>query len=120
MKNLPAIRERFLQENTQMKLGHLASDLARIASLLNMQAGEKALQNVMEETKFFAEWTAPDTDPETQAFLLEIRSLITEKELEWDSLSNDENWRDETAKCLRNLSNKLLKKAGFEIDDRQI
>ena len=96
-----------------MRLGHLASDLARIANLIGMRAEKETLKGVMEEAKFFAEWAARDVQLEVQMSLAEIQGYIAQKELECGSLSNDGEWKENVTRRLRAWSDELLKKAGF-------
>ena len=84
---------------------------------MKSEGNTKIVKGIMEESKHFAEWTTPEVAVDTQTFLAEIKTFIAQRELEWDSLSKNGSWRDETAKHLRNWSDKLLKKAGFEVDD---
>gem|GEM_PF-5266388 len=83
-----------------MQQGQLASDLARIASLLGMKVEDETTRGVMEEARLFSEWTGanPGISPETQ---------------EWDSKNQDTVWRKELSDCLRAWSDDLLKEAGF-------
>jgi len=96
-----------------MRLGHLASDLARIATLSGMPDEEETIKGVLEEAKFFAEWAAQEAELNVQMFLAEIQSFLALTELQWPSLSKDFQWRQEIAGRLRAWSSELLKKAGF-------
>ena len=115
MSRLAEIQVRFLKEENSMKLGHLASDLARIASLTEMKAGRTALKSVLEEAKYFSEWAATATNVplETQMFLAEIQSFIAQKELEFDSMFENQEWRAGLRSRARVWSQELLKRAGF-------
>ena len=102
-----------------MRLGHLASDLARIASFIEMQLKTEAVKSVIEESKFFAEWAARDEKPEIQMFLAEIRSFLAQKESELNFLSNNKEWKKEVSQYVRACSDGLLKKAGLiDADER--
>lgn len=113
MRNQPEIQERFLKESPEMRLGHLASDLARIASFIEMQLKTEAIKTVIEESKFFAEWAARDAKPEIQMFLAGIRGFLAQKELELNSLSSNQEWKKEVSQYVRACSDGLLKKAGL-------
>lgn len=76
MKNLELIKERYLREPFNRKLGHLASDLARISSFLDNSINIKAAEDVLEESKFFIEWTAPEAPSHLQALLSEMQSKL--------------------------------------------
>jgi hypothetical protein len=65
-----------MKEPLSRRLGHLASDLARIASFLDNSMNKKAVESILEESKFFIEWTAPDAPAPVQAFLSEMQSKL--------------------------------------------
>ncbi len=73
MKDISAIRKRYISESIDKRLGHLASDLARISSFLQNVLNKKVVADILEESKYFIEWTAKDVPFDTQIFLLEIQ-----------------------------------------------
>ena len=115
MKNLIEVQNRFSKENSKMQLGHLASDLARIASFIDIKMDARALKSVIEEAKYFAEWTAtaPGVTLETQIFLAKIQEFVAQKELEFDCMFEKEEWRAGVRSRARAWSDELLRKAGF-------
>ena len=117
--NPSKLQERFFKEKPKMRLGHLASDLARIAFLLGKELEKETVESVMNESKFFAEWAAQDVDPETQILLAEIQGCLAQWELEWSSLSANIAWKNKTARILRTWSDELLKRAGFFDSDER-
>jgi hypothetical protein len=72
MKNIDQIKERYLKESFNMRLGHLASDLARISSF----SDKNAIKDLIEESKFFIEWVASEASFEVQVLLAEIQSKL--------------------------------------------
>lgn len=76
MKNLKEIKERYLREPFNKRLGHLAADLARISSFLENSMNLKSAKDILQESKFFIEWTAPQAPLEMQAILSEIQSKL--------------------------------------------
>lgn len=113
MRNQIEIQERFLKEDGKMRLGHLASDLSRIASFIEMQLDTNVVCDVIEEAKLFAEWTAQGREFEMQTFLAEIQSTLAQRELELSSLLRDPGRKIEFIRFLKTSSSHLLKKAGF-------
>lgn len=71
MKNIDKIKERYLKETFDRRLGHLASDLARISSF--SEKNIDVIKDLIEESKFFIEWTAPDATFDVQVMLCEIQ-----------------------------------------------
>ena len=68
-----ALRERYLRDPLPIRLGNLASDLARIASCSENPKNHEVVMSVLEESKYFAEWAAAEAPPETQAILAEVQ-----------------------------------------------
>jgi hypothetical protein len=113
VKNQTEIQQRFLKENPLMRLGHLSSDLARIASFMEIPNEEQATRSVIQESKFFAEWAASEVDLETQMLLAEIQGFLTQMEKAWNSSYKNSIWQKNCAQRLRNWADELLKRAGF-------
>jgi hypothetical protein len=77
MQNMETIKNRYLQDGLDKRLGGIAANLARIASFSINPQNWEAVQTMLEETKFFIEWTAPDAPLNVQAFLVEVQIQIT-------------------------------------------
>lgn len=69
-------RGRFLHLKLPMRLGSLAADLARVASLARHDVANPALDAMLEESLYFIEWTAADTEPEIAAELVDIQRML--------------------------------------------
>ena len=76
MKNHAIIKERYLQEPVNRRIGHLASNLARISTFLENSKNEEAIKDILEESKFFIEWTARDAPYEVQVMFSEIQPML--------------------------------------------
>jgi hypothetical protein len=73
MKNLNAIRERYLRDALPVRLGGLAANLARVKSFSAHPDHRAVIESLLNESKFFIEWTALDADPKAQAELVELQ-----------------------------------------------
>ncbi|MBI4395169.1 MAG: hypothetical protein HY583_03120 [Candidatus Omnitrophica bacterium] len=113
MKNQLEVQKRFLQEDTNMKLGHLASDLSRLASLVEMGNKAQTIKGVIEESKFFCEWSVRDFELDIQTLLAEIQSFLSQMELQWDFLSHQNEWRESVVHKSKVWSQELLQKSGL-------
>ncbi|MFH1407355.1 MAG: hypothetical protein ABIH01_05095 [Candidatus Omnitrophota bacterium] len=80
MKNLDLIRNRYLKDPLPVRLGNLAANLARIASFSGSGKNREAIKSLMEESKFFIEWTANEASPEIQASLVELQVKLALRE----------------------------------------
>lgn len=76
MNNLEQIKERYLKEPFDKKLGHLASDLFRINTFLTHNSNIKVIEDIVEESKFFIEWLAPEAPYNIQEFLSQMQSKL--------------------------------------------
>jgi hypothetical protein len=59
MGNIQEVKKRFLKNNLTVRLGCIAADLARLNSFSKMPNNRQAVQDLIEESKFFIEWTVP-------------------------------------------------------------
>jgi hypothetical protein len=76
MKNLDSKRARYLRDPLPIRLGGLAANLARIASLARHDISNAAIEAMFEESLYFVEWTAADAEPEVAAELVDIQLMI--------------------------------------------
>ena len=75
-ENINRIKERYLKESFNKKVGHLASDLARISSFIENSSNKRAILGILAESRFFIEWAAPEATLEIQAFFCEMQTKI--------------------------------------------
>jgi len=109
---LASLRTRFLKESPRMRLGHLAADLARIASFASQGAVAQA-KPIIRESKFFAEWTADQSELEVQQLLSDLQSLLARKEREISRWAENAAILQSAAKEMKRTSEELLKLAGL-------
>ena len=69
-------RERFLLDPLPVRLAGLAADLARVASSARHSTGADSVATMLEESQYFIEWTAAETEPEVAAELVDMQRLI--------------------------------------------
>ena len=103
------IRQRFLQDPLPIRLGGLAADLARISSFAENPANRDAVASLLEESKYFAEWAAPDAPLETQVVLAEIQRVLAVWERRWLSGAPDQTMRAEAQR----KSDEIIELAGL-------
>jgi len=76
INNLDEIKSRYLREPFNRRLGHLASDLMRIAGFLDNIKNRKIVTDILEESKFFIEWAAPESPSHIQELFSEMQSRL--------------------------------------------
>ena len=113
MKNLEDIKTRFLKEPFNARLGHLASDLVHIASFLEYPKDIKAANDVLEESKFFIEWTAPGAPFDVQSFLSEIQPQLSLWHLKLQQQKGNLKDIGEVKRLTRRWSDRLLEISGL-------
>ncbi len=73
MKDWTAIKQRYLQDNLPTRLGGLAANLARIKSFARREENFNAVNSLIEESKFFIEWTALALEINKASELVELQ-----------------------------------------------
>ena len=105
MQNLKEIKVRFLRNNLSMRLGCIASDLARLKSFSQMPNNQKAIMGLIEESKFFIEWTTPNASLAIQGELVKLQIEL--------SLLNYSLRRKEIINLADKWSKKILELSGL-------
>jgi hypothetical protein len=77
IKNLDKRRDRYMRDQPAVRLGGLAANLARVSSIAHEPAERQAVLDLVEESKWFIEWTAPTEAVETAARLAEIQVALS-------------------------------------------
>ena len=73
MTDRAAIRQRYLRDPLPVRLGGLAANLARIKSFSNHPDHRDVVESLLDESKFFIEWAAPEAESDVQAELVELQ-----------------------------------------------
>ncbi|MEG4322908.1 MULTISPECIES: hypothetical protein [unclassified Microcoleus] len=62
MRDWNALKSRYLRDELPIRLGNLASNLARIKSRCQNSANGELVEGLLQESKIFIEWTAMDAE----------------------------------------------------------
>lgn len=73
MKDWTVIQERYLRDALPIRLGGLAANLARITSFSRNIANYDVVESLLNESKFFIEWTANEAEVNAAAELMELQ-----------------------------------------------
>lgn len=112
-KNWETIHEQYLRDGLPVRLGGLAANLARVKSFSNHPGHRDVVEGLLEETKFFIEWTAPDARLEMQAELVELQIQLASWQLNWSNIWVDPGRREAVAEEAGLWSDRLLKISGL-------
>jgi hypothetical protein len=113
MKDWTAKRECYLRETVSNRLGELAENLARIASFCGNDLNGEAVASLIEESKFFIEWTAIDAGIDQAAELVELQVQLARWQLGWSSIWVDEAKRESVAEQAKNWAERILGMSGL-------
>lgn len=113
MKNLSEIRERYMRDTLPIRLGGLAANLARVHSFAKNPSNREAVNSLLDESKYFIEWTAGETEVEIAAELVEIQIQLACWQRNWEQV-----WADRTARAMigeqaHAWSSKVLENSGL-------
>jgi hypothetical protein len=108
MKNLEAIKKRYLQDDLPTRLGGIAANLARITSCSSRPVDWEAVQSMLEESEFFIEWTAPEAPLNVQALLVELQIQLALWHRIWPKVYADPQQREKLSQLARTWSQDVL------------
>ena len=113
MKNLEKRRSRYLQDFPPVRLGGLAANLGRIASFSKYADHQDVVDSILQESKWFIEWTASELEIHEAAELVRLQVQLALWQLQSKNRWNDESWRLELAADSRRWSERLFEMSGL-------
>jgi hypothetical protein len=113
MKNWTVLQNRYLGETLPTRLGELAANLARISSFSHNDLNRDAVASLIEESKFFIEWTAMDADIDLAAELVELQVQLARWQLGWQNIWVDQARKLEVVNQARVWANRVLEMSGL-------
>jgi hypothetical protein len=113
MKDWKHIQERYLRDAIPVRLGGLAANLRRINSFAAQDASRDTVASIIEESKFFIEWTAHDTQIETAGELVEIQVQLARWLYAWLQIWPDLTRRQQVAEQSLAWSERVLTLSGL-------
>lgn len=113
MNDWTSIRERYLRDTVPIRLGGLAANLSRIKSFSTLEASRDAVESVIDESKFFIEWTAAETEIQTAAQLVELQVQLARWQQTWAETWNDPSQRKQMAEQSATWSRRVLEMSGL-------
>ncbi|MGJ5633939.1 hypothetical protein [Nostoc sp. CALU 1950] len=103
---------RFQGENTSHRLGHIASNLARLRTFCDT-AYKEAVESVTDETICFIEWTAAEIEPEYAEELVNIQVQLARWRLTFNSIWSDSSERRNISEQASAWSEQVLDMSGL-------
>jgi len=115
MTNKEKKRERYLRDSLPRRLGGLAATLGRISSSARNANDPAVVRGLLEEAKYYIEWTAAETEPETAAELVSMQTLITLWEKGWESAFQNKSQRTLLSVQAKLWSDRALDMSGLAV-----
>jgi hypothetical protein len=106
-------KERYLRDPLPVRLGNLASNLARIKSIATRPDLGEAAKRVIRESKHFVEWAGKDADLQIQIELVELQRQLAWWQFKWNEIWNDLERRASLAEQAGAWSQKILDHSGL-------
>lgn len=113
MRDWTAIRERYLLDGLPIRLGGLATNLSRIKSFAAHEASREAVESLIDESKFFIEWTAAEAESHTAAVLVELQIQLARWQWNWARIWADPEQRRQVAEQSSAWSKRVLEMSGL-------
>src|SRR5262245_6010214 len=113
MRDRTAIQERYMRDSLAIRLGGLAANLARIESFSDHHEHLEIVYELLDESKFFIEWTAPDTELEVQVELINLQRLLAQWQYRWTDIWVDPEQRSSISRQVGAWSKRILELSGF-------
>lgn len=113
MKDWSQIRERYMRDDLPVRLGGLAANLNRIKSFSVNEGSQAVVESLIDESKMFIEWVAPDTEVNTAEKLVELQVQLALWQLQWKLIWPDPVKRRQLAEQSANWSKQVLELSGL-------
>jgi len=72
-----------MRDDVAIRLGGLAANLLRIKSLCKHDSNRDMVEGIIDESKFFIEWTASEAEIEVAAELVELQLQLAGWQRQW-------------------------------------
>lgn len=118
MRDLTALKDRYMRDEVPVRLGNLASNLAHISTYAKTARHPDALRKLIDESRFFIEWTAAQVDAERAAQLVDLQIELCRWYWRWPVIVDDREQQTQLASQARKWSTLVLELSGL-LDDEE-
>jgi hypothetical protein len=113
MMNREMRRERYLRDALPVRLGGLAANLRRVGSFAQHEANRDAVEGLLDESKYFIEWTAGEAEVGIAAELVELQVQLARWQRNLASIWADLEQRRQVSEQSRAWSDRVLDLSGL-------
>jgi hypothetical protein len=89
MNNLAALQQTYIQSNPFQQLEFIANRLNRIATICNESKDLSSAIELIRESQYFIEWTAPNISIDDAVELVELGRILADWKFRWLEISSD-------------------------------
>ena len=113
MKNKEKKKIRFLRDPLPIRLAGLAADLARVSSSARHESGDASVEEMLEESQYYIEWTAAEADVEVAGELVDMQRMIALWRRIWSEARPSRTQRTLLSVQAKKWSDYALEKSGI-------
>ncbi len=113
MTDRSTVRERYLRDSLPIRLGGLAANLARIKSFATRGASSNAVESLIDESKFFIEWTAGEAESQVAEQLVMLQVQLARWQCDWSRIWVDPVQRQKLSDESSLWSKRVLEMSGL-------
>lgn len=113
MRDYRAIHKRYLRDPLSIRLGGLAANLARVKSFSTLGQNDILVNSLLDESKYFIEWTAAEAEAEVTAELVQLQIQLARWQRKWPSIWADASQRMAMAETAKRWSERVLDLSGL-------
>jgi len=107
------LRARYLNDPIPIRLGGLAANLARISSFSKNEGHRDAVSTILQESKWFIEWTAGELDIQKADTLIRLQVQLAIWQIQSQKKWHNVNWRFELKAKAQEMSQRILEMSGL-------
>jgi hypothetical protein len=113
MSNLETLRQRYLKDDISIRLAGLAANLLRIANFSKNLNHQEIVASILNESKWFIEWTAAELEIERAAELVGLQLQLAAWEFHSLESWQFDDWRFSLSAQAQEWSDRILKMSGL-------
>lgn len=106
-------QRRYLTDSVQVRLGGLAANLARVESFSDNEEHRDVVLELIEESKYFIEWSAPEVALPFQAELVHYQLTLALWQKQWHDLWSDPVKRITMMQTVGEWAQRILHESGL-------
>ena len=116
MRDWNQLKERFLRDGVPIRLGELASNLSRIKAFSCEETLQQAVEQMLQETRFFIEWTVNEVEANVAVELNELQAQLTQWQGDFSNIWANPSQRARLSEQARIWSDRILERSGLLLE----